>query len=147
MENLPPRKVDIDIIQIISPILHRTSEYLRHNSPSQSMLKFLDIVLQDVKLAKNAEANTPESQFFFLDQLNSLVNYVSYCQHEEIFPVFDKLLSLCKDVLTEKVLKKSIMALIDKYTLKNKAHKQSMQQFMKSLMETNINSQVLTVSG
>jgi hypothetical protein len=52
LENLPPKKVDIDILQIIIPILQRTSEYLRQNSPTQSMLKFLDIVLQDIKLGK-----------------------------------------------------------------------------------------------
>ena len=28
LENLPPKKVDIDILQIIIPILQRTSEYL-----------------------------------------------------------------------------------------------------------------------
>ena len=31
------------------------------------------------------------------------------------------------------------MALIDKYTMKNKAHKTSIQAFMKSLMEVSIN--------
>ena len=43
--------------------------------------------------------------------------------------------------MTERILKKCIMALIDKYTMKNKAHKQSIQQFMKSLMEINIDQQ------
>ena len=53
------------------------------------------------------------------------MNNISYCLYEEIFPVFDKLLSLSQDVMTERILKKCIMALIDKYTMKNKAHKQS----------------------
>jgi hypothetical protein len=34
LESLPPKKVDIDILQIIIPILQRTSEYIRTNSPS-----------------------------------------------------------------------------------------------------------------
>jgi hypothetical protein len=34
LENLPPKKVDIDILQIIVPILERTSEYLRQSSPT-----------------------------------------------------------------------------------------------------------------
>ena len=89
------------------------------------MLKFLDIVLQDIKTGKYCQTNYPDLQNFFLDQLNSIVNYISYCLYEEIFPVFDKLLSLSQDVMTEKVLKKCIMALIDKYTMKNKAHKTS----------------------
>ena len=43
--------------------------------------------------------------------------------------------------MTERILKKCIMALIDKYTMKNKGHKQSIQVFMKSLMEINIDQQ------
>lgn len=78
-------------------------------------------------------------QYFFLDQLNSIVGYISYCLYEDIFPVFDKLLSLCQDIITEKILKKCILALIDKYTMKNKAQKASIQSFMKSLMDVNIN--------
>ena len=34
LENLPPHKRDIDILQIIIPILQRTSEYLKHSSPT-----------------------------------------------------------------------------------------------------------------
>ena len=34
LENLPPKKVDIDILQISVPILERTSEYLRQSSPT-----------------------------------------------------------------------------------------------------------------
>jgi hypothetical protein len=49
MDSLPPKKVDIDIVQIIIPILQRTSEFLQFHSPSLSMLKFLDLTLQDIK--------------------------------------------------------------------------------------------------
>ena len=103
------------------------------------MLKFLDIVLQDIKVGKYCQTNYPDLQYFFLDQLNSIVGYISYCLYEDIFPVFDKLLSLCQDIITEKILKKCILALIDKYTMKNKAQKASIQSFMKSLMDVNIN--------
>ena len=103
------------------------------------MLKFLDIVLQDIKAGKYCQTNYPDLQYFFLDQLNSIVNYISYCLYEEIFPVFDKLLSLSQDVMTERILKKCIMSLIDKYTMKNKAHKTSIQTFMKSLMDISLN--------
>ena len=49
LDNLPPKKVDIDILQIMIPILQRTTEYLKNNSPSLSMMKFLDLVLGDIK--------------------------------------------------------------------------------------------------
>lgn len=70
--------------------------------------------------------------------LNNLVDYISYCLHEEVFSVFDKLMFLCADVVNEKVLTKCIVAMVDKYTLKSKAQKNSMTQFMKSLMEVKV---------
>lgn len=138
LENLPPKKVDIDILQIIVPILERTSEYLRQSSPTQSMLKFLDIVLQDIIDGKYCEGGYPTNlQYFFLDQLTSIVGYISYSLYEEIFPVFDKLLQLCGDVVTEDTLRRCIVALVDKYTMKCKGHKHTVAQFMKSLLDSN----------
>lgn len=52
--------------------------------------------------------------------------------------MFDKLLTLTKDVITEPVLKSCIIAFVDKYTLKSKAHKVSLTVFMKSLMEVQV---------
>ena len=49
MDNLPPKKIELDILQIMLPILKRTSDYLKYNSPGLSMIKFLDIVLKDIK--------------------------------------------------------------------------------------------------
>ena len=70
--------------------------------------------------------------------LNNFVPYISYCLYEEVFSVFDKLLSMCSDVINEKVLTKCVIALVDKYTMKSKAHKNSLGQFMKILMEVKI---------
>mmetsp|Transcript_1902 Transcript_1902/g.2665 ORF Transcript_1902/g.2665 Transcript_1902/m.2665 type:complete len:141 (+) Transcript_1902:3668-4090(+) len=97
------------------------------------MLKFLDITLADIRSGNFASNH--DLQFFFLDMLNSLLNYMTYCLHEEIFPVFDKLLTLCSEVMTNAVLEKAIHGLIDKYTMKNKAHKQSIQLLVKQLMD------------
>lgn len=72
--------------------------------------------------------------------LNNFVGYISYCLFEEVFSVFDKLLSMCSDVINEKVLTKGVVALVDKYTMKSKAHKNSLAQFMKILMEVKVRS-------
>ncbi len=101
------------------------------------MLKFLDLVLRDLKQGNYCQTN-PDLQYFFLDILNNFVSYISYCLYEEVFSVFDKLLALCSDVVNEKVLTKCIVALVDKYTIKSKAHKNSMQIFMKGLMEVKV---------
>ena len=102
------------------PILQRTTEYLKSNSPGLSMLKFLDIVLRDIKQG-NYCAMQPDLQYFFLDMLSHFVPYLSYCLYEEVFSVFDKLLAMCSDVVNEKVLQKCIIGLVDKYTMKSKA--------------------------
>lgn len=34
LENLPPKRVDIDLLQIMIPILQKTTDYLKNNSPS-----------------------------------------------------------------------------------------------------------------
>lgn len=117
LESLPPKKNDFDIFNIISPFLQRTSAYLQDNSPTQSMLKFMDIVLADLIAGKYCQGK-PGIQEVFLDQLNSIVSHLSFSMHEEIFPVFDKLLQITSDVMDVYTLKKAIMALVDANTQK-----------------------------
>lgn len=119
------------------PILQRTTEFLKTNSPSLSMLKFLDMVLRDIKAGGYCQMQA-DLQYFFLEMLNNFVTYISYCLYEEVFSVFDKLLVMCADVVNEKVLTKCIVALVDKYTMKSKSHKNSLTQFMKLLMEVKV---------
>jgi hypothetical protein len=70
--------------------------------------------------------------------LSNFVVYISYCLYEEVFSVFDKLLAMCADVMNEAVLTKCIVALVDKYTMKSKSHKNSLSLFMKGLMEVKV---------
>ena len=69
---------------------------------------------------------------------DNFVGYVSYCLHEEVFSVFDKLFALCSDVMNEKVLTKCITVMVDKYTLRNRGHKNSLAIFVKNLLEVNV---------
>lgn len=137
LENLPPKRIDIDLLQIMIPILQRTTDFLKSNSPSLSMLRFLDLVLRDIKAGGFCQAQA-DLQYFFLEMLNNFVPYVSFCLHEEVFGVFDKLLAMCSDVVNEKVLTRCVSALVDKYTLKTKQHKASLGLFMKLLMEVKV---------
>lgn len=70
--------------------------------------------------------------------LNNFVPYISYSLYEEVFSVFDKLLLMCSDAINDKVVEKCIVALVDKYTMKSKAHKNSTASFMKSLLEVKV---------
>jgi hypothetical protein len=103
------------------------------------MLKFLEIVLRDIKNGNYCAVN-PDLQYFFLDMLNNFVSYISYSLYEEVFSVFDKLLNMCQDVMNEQVLTKCITSLVDKYTMKSKSHKNSITVFMKGLMEVKVRS-------
>lgn len=137
LDNLPPKRIDIDLLQIMIPILQRTTDYLKNNSPSLSMLKVLDMVLRDIKASGFCQMQS-DLQYFFLEMLNNYVNYISYCLYEEVFTVFDKLLAMCADVINEKVLSKCILSLVDKYTMKSKSHKNTIQQFIKLLLEVKV---------
>ena len=121
------------------------------------MLKFMDIVLSDIQIlfherrqkqpAQQAtvmsnltetEQQFQDMQVFFLELLGNYVQFMSYILYEEVFTVFDKLLYLTNETLTEAVLKKCIVALVDKYTVKSKSHKNSINNFMKSLMDVKL---------
>ena len=74
-------------------------------------------------------------QLFFLEFFDNFLTSMSYSLYEEVFQIFDKLLFLTSDVLNERVIKKCIVTLVDKYTVKSKSHKSSMNSFMKILMD------------
>lgn len=70
--------------------------------------------------------------------LENFVGSLAYSLYEEAFIVFDKLLYLAGETITEPVIKKCIVALVDKYTLKSKSHKASLGAFMKTLMDVKV---------
>lgn len=71
------------------------------------MMKFLDLVLSDMLRAytKNQKTQPPlDIQYFFSDFLGYFVSYIPYSLYEESLYVFEKLLALSSDVITEKTL-------------------------------------------
>jgi hypothetical protein len=104
------------------------------------MIKFLDLVLNDMvrHYQKSQRAQAPiDIQHFFAELLSNFVQYIPYSLYEEIFIVFEKILSLCPDVLTERKLQKCIIAMVDKYTVRSKQHKSTVQNFMKFILNPN----------
>jgi hypothetical protein len=73
-------------------------------------------------------------QRFFSKFLGYFVSYIPYSLYEESLYVFEKLIALSSDVMSEKTLQKCIVALVDKYTAKSKQHRTTMQFFMKFLL-------------
>ena len=134
MDNLPAKKIDLDIFTIVIPILQRISEFLKQSSPSLHMLKFMDLVLKDLKDLPQ----TPDTHSFFLEMLEHFVPYMPNCLYEEVFSVFDKLLHLSGDALTEAIVKKTTLSMIDKYTAKGKHYKNSISLFLKKILEVKV---------
>ena len=77
-------------------------------------------------------------QAFFLELLENFVTSLAYSLYEEAFTVFDKLLYLAGEAISQTAIKKCIIALVDKYTLKSKSHKASTTAFMKTLMDVKV---------
>jgi len=63
MDCMPPKTVDLDIVQILMPSLERVCNFLEGNSPSLHMLKFLDIALTDISMfyMQKQQADSKES--------------------------------------------------------------------------------------
>ncbi len=98
------------------------------------MLKFMDLVLKDLKdLPQTADTHS-----FFLEMLENFVPYMPNCLYEEVFSVFDKLLHLSGDALTEAIVKKTALSMIDKYTAKGKHYKNSISLFLKKILEVKV---------
>ena len=133
----PDYEVDLNLVQVMMPTLERTSDFLFGNSPSLPMLKFLEIVLTDVsnyfRAGKGPSNSSPrqggsgfvirppeELKAFFMSLLSNFVSHISYSLYEEVFPIFDKLLALTGDLVDEQILRKCIISLVDKYTIKSK---------------------------
>lgn len=75
-------------------------------------------------------------QFFFAEMLQNFVPYLSYSMYEESIYIFEILLQLCADVITEKVICACIIGLVDKYTMKSKQLKSTAQNFIKFMLQS-----------
>lgn len=96
-----PSRVDLDAPSLAIPLLQRVYTHIEHNSPTLGMLKFMDIVLRDIRQEVSA---SPELKSFFLTFLGAFVQSIPYNLYEEMFYVFDKLIDMVKDILSESVL-------------------------------------------
>lgn len=79
-----PEGIDIDLISIILPIFERVCTFLESHSPSLPMLKFLEIILQDVSFPL-------QTTHLFLKRL---IPHISTCVYDEILSVFQITLNI-----------------------------------------------------
>jgi hypothetical protein len=116
------------------PSLQRASQFMQNNSPSHIMLKFLDLVLSDI--LKLFQKPPQSMQALFLDLFDNFVPCIAYSMSEEVAFIFDKLLILCGDQISEKTLCSCIISLVDKFSVKSKQLKSTAHSFMKFVLNT-----------
>lgn len=120
--------VDVSLIRFMMPLLIKTKDYCQQASPPLAMLKFLQIVLGDMK----SETLVYE---FILDFLPIFCQIVPSNVQDEVFTVLNLMLQLVGGGLTEELLKIVIDTLLDQYTVKSNSQKQSKNCLISLILE------------
>jgi hypothetical protein len=120
--------VDVSLIRFLMPLLIKTKEYCQQASPPLAMLKFLQIVLGDMK----SENLVYE---FILDFLPVFCQILPSNVQDEVFSVLNLMLQLVGAGLTEELLKTVIDTLLDQYTVKSNSQKKSKNYLISLILE------------
>lgn len=70
--------------------------------------------------------------------LQNFAQYLAYTPFEDALFVFEKLINLCSDSISEETLCACIVGLIDKYSMKPTQLKKTMAMFMKFLLNAHL---------
>ena len=96
------------------------------------MLQFLSVVLQEFQRMKKLSKEFTK----FLDLfLLTIAKCIPHNLHEEIFLVCEYILEIMKESLKQEHIQSIIEALIDKYTMRSKAHKRLQNYFVNLVLE------------
>ena len=123
------------------PYLERIHEFSKKSSPTLSMLKFINLILKPLENDINGYYNHPVSKAqiqlnnFLLSFMLTFVKWVPHNLNEEAFKVLDTLLSILRFSLKYEHIKEVTLALLDKYTMRSKIHKETMNSFINLLLE------------
>ncbi len=101
LSGLPKGQTDLSVVAIMTPALMRASKFIEHNSPGLEMIKFLDIVLADFQIHHKTKQLSEQTSTLICELLLHFVVYLPYSMFEESLAVFEKLLFLCQDSVTE----------------------------------------------
>lgn len=121
-----PEGIDIDLISIILPIFERVCKHLDMTSPSLPMLKFLEIILQDVSFP------TSVLKLF----LKKLIPHIPFCIYDEIYSVFQIVLNILyytesgSRFMDKQTVQLCLKAFTDKNTNRTSIHKKTVNEFV-----------------
>ncbi|CAI2383303.1 unnamed protein product [Moneuplotes crassus] len=138
-ESLPVNTND-ELIPIILPYLSRIHEFSMKSSPTLSMLKFINLIINPINSNLPSYYDRPSKMQSKLNAflLSFLVNFVRWVPHnlnEEAFKVLETLLVTLRFSLRYEHIEAVTLALLDKYTMRSKIHKEIMSFFISLLLE------------
>ena len=116
----------LNMFNCVVDLIYKTMEYCKHSAPTVPMLKFLNIVLGDLKI----ESKLIEVMLEFLPIFCACIpNNVN----DEIFLVLNQIIGITGDHLENCHLKALIDGMLDQYTVKSQSQRNS-KGFLTSLI-------------
>ena len=139
LESLPI-DTNKELIPIILPYLDNIYDFAQKSSPTLSMLKFIILILGPINKNCNSYAipvSKPHKRLtsFLLSFILRLVKWVPHNLNEEAFKVMDLLMYTVRYSLKYVHIKAVTLALLDKYTMRSKIHKETMTAFISLLLD------------
>ncbi|CAD8171863.1 unnamed protein product [Paramecium pentaurelia] len=126
--------------ELINPFLQNIFLICQTTSPGQDILVLLDKILKTIQFQCPQLISKFESQIYSYVEI--FCQRVPHSIHDETFKIFDILIAFSQEFLDQALIEKCVMALIDQYTVKGQAQKQSKQNFIKMIVQyqTHFNS-------
>ena len=135
-----PIDANLELIPIVLPYLEQIHNFAIKSSPTLSMLKFINLILKPIK--KNTTSNDYPYHWmhkrlikFLLSFILSFARWIPHNLNEEAFKVLDSLLYTVRFSLKYVHIKAVTLALLDKYTMRSKIHKETMATFIYLLLD------------
>jgi hypothetical protein len=130
-----PVDTNTELIPIILPYLDKINEFAQKSSPTISMLKFINIILKPINQTVSYDYANSKAHKRLSNFLLTFVRWVPHNLNEEAFKVLDSLLYSVRFSLKYVHIKAVTFALLDKYTMRSKIHKETMGKFINLLLD------------
>ncbi|OMJ85008.1 hypothetical protein SteCoe_13786 [Stentor coeruleus] len=119
----------LNMLNCVTEMIYRTMDYCKHSAPTVPMLKFLNIILADLKVESNLIQ-------ILLEFLPIFCNCIPNNINDEIFLVLNQIMSITGEHLENKHLKALIDGMIDQFTVKSQSQRNS-KGFLTTLILSN----------
>ncbi|KAM3138942.1 hypothetical protein pb186bvf_008955 [Paramecium bursaria] len=127
------------IFELVNPFLENIFTHCKQSNPTQDLLIVLHHILISICEKCPQIIQRLDNMYEYLEIFTTRVPHSIF---DETFRIFDLLLQFSVDLLDENLIEKCILSLIDQYTVKGQAQKQSKSTLIKLILPYlhNVNS-------